>query len=361
MYSLSRDDFDTWRARYITERQRLAAALGWITEGGVIENVSHIGATSVPGLPARPCVDIGLAAWPFPLAPAALDGLGYTALADTDTQDMQRFRRADEAVELWVAEAGSRRWTDWLLVADYLRHDEDARLAVAAEKEAAWRSGEAVYQAATDSMFQRLLPDAHRWSVAHHGFGPVEVVAREMADLGCAWAVASGWALDLFLGRVTRVHHDVDVEVARADQLVVRDYLTERGWRFVTPFAGRLEPWPLATRLEPPRHQIHAHRDGAFIDVLLTENDAHLWRYRRQPDIVRSPTRAILASATGVPYLAPELVLLYKSRNTGRHPRPQDQADFHAAVAHLEPERRAWLAWALMATQPDHEWLAQLG
>ena len=30
-----------------------------------------------------------------------------------------------------------------------------------------------------------------------------------------AWWVAGGWALDLFLGRMTRPHHDVDVAILR--------------------------------------------------------------------------------------------------------------------------------------------------
>ena len=36
-----------------------------------------------------------------------------------------------------------------------------------------------------------------------------------------------GWALDLFLERVTRVHHDVDVVVDRADQLALREQLSQ--------------------------------------------------------------------------------------------------------------------------------------
>ena len=36
--------------------------------------------------------------------------------------------------------------------------------------------------------------------------------------------------------------------------------VTDGGWKFVTPFEKRLEPWPPHMRLELPRHQVHAHR-----------------------------------------------------------------------------------------------------
>ncbi len=112
-------------------------------------------------------------------------------------------------------------------------------------------------------------------------------------------------------------------------------------------------------RLELPRHQVHAHRDGQFIDLLLTDMD-DVWRYRREPFILRAKERMSLTSQNGIPYLAPELVLLFKSKNTSDHERPKDQLDFERALPHLEPERRAWLYWALMATDSNHAWIRQL-
>ena len=41
-------------------------------------------------------------------------------------------------------------------------------------------------------------------------------------------------------------------------------------------------------------------------------------------------------------------------------PRPQDQADFDRTRPHLDAEQRAWLRWALVATQPEHPWIEQL-
>jgi hypothetical protein len=70
--------------------------------------------------------------------------------------------------------------------------------------------------------------------------------------------------------------------------------------------------------------------------------------------------RAGLRTSAGLPYLAPELVLLFKSKNTSGQPRDHDQSDFEQALPHLEPERRAWLRWALMASDPGHAWIDSL-
>jgi hypothetical protein len=306
-------------------------------------------------------VDIARAAWPFPLAGealAALRGLGYRPVpgfAGGPKKQMQaapeqRFRHVRKRVQLLVVEPGSDAWQNFITLRDYMASETAAPRRLAARKPPA---NHARY-------FDRLLPRANAWWVAEHGFSPVEAVAAELAGFERPWHIASGWAIDLFLGQVNRVHHDVDVEIARDDQLALRAHLEARGWKFVTPYEGRLELWPPHTRLEGARHQAHAHRDGAFIDCLFTGITSGVWYYRRQPDVVRLMARAELRTSSGVPYLAPELALLYKSKNTSRHERSRDQGDFERACPRLEPERRAWLRWALTATSPGHPWIERL-
>ena len=112
-------------------------------------------------------------------------------------------------------------------------------------------------------------------------------------------------------------------------------------------------------RLELPRHQVHAHREDEFIDILLTDMDG-VWKYRREPGIVRSLDKISLKTESGIPYLAPELVLLFKSRNTSNQERAKDQSDFENVLPQLDAERRAWLRWALIATSPGHVWIERL-
>jgi hypothetical protein len=77
------------------------------------------------------------------------------------------------------------------------------------------------------------------------------------------------------------------------------------------------------SRLELSRHQIHPRRGEQFIDFLLTDMD-DVWRYCRDLLVLRSREKMSLRSANGIPYLAPEFVLLFKSKNTSNHDRPKD-------------------------------------
>jgi GrpB-like predicted nucleotidyltransferase (UPF0157 family) len=355
-----------WREQFAHERIRLLAALGELTEGGSIEHLQHIGATSMPGLPARPCIDIGLAIWPFPLEPhrqAALESLGYKRISSHDGAPEQRFGHITGAFQLFILEAGSELWTDYRLISDYLCHDKAAQLSYSSHKQAwAARAGaqSAEYQTAKAQCFLQMLDAARPWWVEQQGFAPVEMVANELQGFRHAWYISSGWALDLFLGRATRVHEDVDVVIPQTDQLALQHHLTARGWRLMMPVDGRLERWPEHLHLELPHHQVLALRDGAFIDFQLSDIAHEVWRYRRAPAIIRSAERIGLRSNSAIPFIAPEIVLLFKSQNTSGRERQKDQADFEKVYTHMEPERRAWLLWAMLATDPAHAWITRL-
>lgn len=358
-------DDDRWSGLFTQERLRLIGALDMIAEGGIVEHIEHVGATSVPGLFGQPYIDIAISAWPFPLEESerrAIESLGYELDPGFSRAEEQRFRRRDAPFRLYVAEAGSALWTDYVLVRDYLRHDEAARQTLSARK-AEWadKPESPGYQEAKGELLDRLADGAHQFWIEQEQFGPVLRVAEELRDMPCPWYICGGWALDLFRGHVSRVHLDVDVIVPRADQLVMQKHLTDHGWSLVTSSLDgrRLEPWPPEVPLEPPRHQVNALRDGAFIDILLTDLDG-AWHYRREPTIIRDLSRIGLQSPEGISFLAPELVLLFKSANTSGRERNNDQGDFERTYTRLEPERRAWLRWALTAVDPSHPWIERL-
>ncbi len=58
----------------------------------------------------------------------------------------------------------------------------------------------------------------------------------------------------------------------------------------------------------------------------------------------------------GIPYLAPEVQILFKSKDI----RPKDEADFQAVHELLDTAQRAWLVAALELTSPGHRWIATL-
>lgn len=357
-------DKNYWIDQFAREKERLIKALGEMTDGGIVERVEHVGTTSVPGLLGRPCVDIAMAVWPFPLEePAlhALETLGYEFDPNFAASPEQLFRHSSAKFQLYIDEAGSPLWTDYLLIRAYLHHNAAARQALTALKQK-WDgdTGSIAYRDAKREWFDQILGDAHRSWIEREGFAPLHFVAEELHDYPCSWYISGGWSIDLFLGEVTRVHQDVDVEVSRADQLVLQQYMTGRGWKLLTPFEGRLQPWPVHMRLEMPRHQVHAHRSGVFIDFLFADRQDGVWRYRREPNIIRNIGRIELLSDEGIPFLAPELVLLFKSRTTSGKERSKDQVDFEKVYLRLEPERKAWLRWALIAADPSHPWIGRL-
>ena len=74
-------------------------------------------------------------------------------------------------------------------------------------------------------------------------------------------------------------------------------------------------------------------------------------------ETIRLPYRGIIRrTPDGIPYLTPELVLLFKAK----HARAKDQADFDATIPYLTSDQRATLAGLLARAHPGHRWIAQL-
>lgn len=169
------------------------------------------------------------------------------------------------------------------------------------------------------------------------------------------WWIGGGWALDLFLGRETREHGDIDVVVFRADQQQARRHFA--GWELQVAHEGTLTPWR-GERLELPVHTVWARPAAAAlweVELFLMESDGSRWQFRRDPSVTLELGRVGL-ERDGVPYLAPEIALLYKSKQ----PRAHDEADFEAVLPQLPPERRTWLATALASQDRRHPWLRRL-
>lgn len=192
------------------------------------------------------------------------------------------------------------------------------------------------------------------------GFDEVRKVAEVFSAYSRPWFIAGGWASDLFLGRVTREHEDVDVAVLRPHQLALREHLRRWDVRYADPnVRGVRLPWPAGQWLTLPVHELHAGRpsgDPAHVEVLLNEAVGPDWLYRRDPRVRLPLVRLALTSPDGIPFLAPEVVLLYKSKNPG----PTDEQDFRACLPHLGPERAGWLVRALDLCDPEHGWLGVL-
>jgi hypothetical protein len=179
--------------------------------------------------------------------------------------------------------------------------------------------------------------------------------AALMGGYGRPWWIGGGWALDLFLGRETREHGDIDVVVFRADQQRARRHFD--GWDLQVADGGALTPWH-GEQLELPVHTIWARpsQDALWeLELFLMESDGERWQFRRDLRVTL-PLDHVGLERDGIPYLAPELALLYKAKE----PRLHDEADFEAVAPHLPADRREWLATALRSQDARHPWLGRL-
>src|SRR5580692_1197154 len=81
---------------------------------------------------------------------------------------------------------------------------------------------------------------------------PTDAVAL-LSEFRARWWIAGGWALDLFLGKVTRTHQDLDVGIFRSDTAGVVASLS--GWEFFEAKDGVLSALALDAT---PRAGVHS-------------------------------------------------------------------------------------------------------
>ncbi len=199
-------------------------------------------------------------------------------------------------------------------------------------------------------MRQRSLPLApdgwEPWS-------PVEVAAR-LQDVSAPWYVLAGWALDLFLGRQTREHDDIEIGVPHdrfpAIQVALRN--------LELAVVGDGEAWPVTDDTLAKHRQTWVREPGGpwRLDVIRERWDGDHWVFRRDGRIRLPGTNVIARTSDGIPFLRPEIVLLFKAKA----PRPKDWVDLEIALPELDRQARAWLTDALTIVHPGHPWLEAL-
>lgn len=191
----------------------------------------------------------------------------------------------------------------------------------------------------------------------HGSWDPLSVdeLAHVFSRAPFRWWVAGGLALELHIGTRWRVHADADVGLVRTEAPLAHEYLGE--WKLWVAAAGHLRPWRVEPlRAELDENNVWAHQvgeeDWAF-DLAVGSGTAHHWAYRRDESVRRPWDRAILTTEEGIPYLAPDLQLLFKSKN----PRPKDDQDARVVASGLTTEEHLFLDSHL---SPGHPWRALL-
>jgi hypothetical protein len=156
-------------------------------------------------------------------------------------------------------------------------------------------------------------------------------VCAAMSLFPARWWFTGGMALELHVGHSWRTHDDVDVGICRQD---VRSLpLLPPTWKLHVAAAGELRPWDGAA-LDPARHENNMwvrENELWVLDVTIGEGDDNMWTYRCDPRLCLDWDRVVLHTSNEVPYLAPELQLLFKSDAV----RAKDQHDAEVVIPML--------------------------
>ena len=178
-----------------------------------------------------------------------------------------------------------------------------------------------------------------------------------LSALTAPWWIAGGWALDLYMRRVTRAHKDLDVGILRKD--AQSQLAALRGWDIFEAKNGVLSPLVAGDAPGADVNSLWCRRTNASqweLELLLDRSEGEAWVFRRDARITRPLSHAIRRNSEGIAYLAPEIQLLYKARAM----RPEDQADFEQVVPHLTHEAQTWLRKALLSIDREHVWISML-
>ncbi len=133
-----------------------------------------------------------------------------------------------------------------------------------------------------------------------------------LSDYDKTWFIAGGWAIDLFLGRETRSHGDIEIAIFRIDQFSLKSYLED--WEIKKVIDGTFHEWK-NEQLVHPIYELHAsHKHSNMkMEILLNENYQSDWIFRRDSRIKLHEKSIFNISEDGIPYLKPEIILLYKA------------------------------------------------
>lgn len=198
---------------------------------------------------------------------------------------------------------------------------------------------------------------------------------------GCSYAVCGGFALDLFLGYETRTHGDIDILAFWEDREKIITYMQSNGYIVYEMLGGgkvhRITDIKMQEKLrknifcctedcelvrlydtdEADVYWLDFQHTGLtklnYIEFLFNEKTEEEFVYARDERVRRGMANAILET-DGVPYLAPELCLLFKSTDIEREGYQQD---FELTVRKLSAEQRAWFEKSMELLYPEgHKW-----
>lgn len=156
---LLRDAHKAWADEFELEKVRIIDAVG----DRVLE-IQHVGSTAIPGVPAKPVLDILVGVEDFDHASVCvglLENIGYCYRHEYGIPRRHYFVRGDPRTHhLHMVERGSDHWAITIAFRDLLNRDAESARAYADAKRslaATYAHDRVAYQRAKDKVVERLL------------------------------------------------------------------------------------------------------------------------------------------------------------------------------------------------------------
>ncbi len=158
-----------WADQFANERRAIRECVA----SSIPLVIEHIGSTAVPGLPAKPIIDIliGVSSQDLPAIIEALKGIAYVHWEDNPEPDREFLVKGmppfgiRRTHHIHICAVGGQLW-ERLLFRDYLRHHAEDRSAYAALKEhlaAQYPDGRAAYANGKGELFADIMGRARVW------------------------------------------------------------------------------------------------------------------------------------------------------------------------------------------------------
>lgn len=168
------------------------------------------------------------------------------------------------------------------------------------------------------------------------------------------WWICGGVALELYAEDAWRPHEDLDVGILRTEANSVYNWLSP-AWDLWVAARGTLTPWhgQALDRGEDENNVWARERPDTPWRFDLTVGDGNdvEWIYRRD-EFIRQPwNTTVQRTIDDIPYLTPEIQLLFKSKN----PRPKDDLDAKEVIPLIDARQRRFLTANLRTDHPWHD------
>lgn len=203
-----------------------------------------------------------------------------------------------------------------------------------------------------------------------------------LINQGFEYAFCGGYAVDLFLGCESRPHGDIDILAYWKDRNKIIEYMWTQGYcvyemlgegkaHHITDINNQFikkrnilcikEDCDFVKLTETTEKDIYIveiipaiQSKLNFIEFLFNDRTDEHFLYARNHNIKRELNKSILYE-DNIPYLAPEICLLYKSTDTERKGYQQD---YDLSIQKMNTEQKQWLNNALEVIYPDgHKWM----